>query len=347
MATLRVAPRTASKMRAAQIPRPGSAFELVEREIPEPAAGQVRIKVNACGICHSDVLVREGVLPWIQFPRVPGHEVAGVVDEVGDGVSVWKKGQRVGVGWHGGHDNTCRECRRGDYRNCRNVQVTGISYDGGYQQYMVAPVEALVPIPDGLSDTDAAPLLDAGITTYNSLRHSGALPGDLVAIQGIGGLGHLGIQFANKFGYKVAAIGRGPENGALAKKLGAHVYIDSQATNAAEELQKLGGAQVIIATAPSSKAMSSVIDGLGPNGKLMVIGAAAEPIEATPAQLIFSNRVVQGWSAGTPAASEDTLNFCVLSGVRPMIEVYPLEKVEEAYARMLSGKAEFRVVLTM
>jgi D-arabinose 1-dehydrogenase-like Zn-dependent alcohol dehydrogenase len=262
-------------------------------------------------------------------------------------VSVWKKGQRVGVGWHGGHDNTCRECRRGDYRNCRNVQVTGISYDGGYQQYMVAPVEALVPIPDGLSDTDAAPLLDAGITTYNSLRHSGALPGDLVAIQGIGGLGHLGIQFANKFGYKVAAIGRGPENGALAKKLGAHVYIDSQATNAAEELQKLGGAQVIIATAPSSKAMSSVIDGLGPNGKLMVIGAAAEPIEATPAQLIFSNRVVQGWSAGTPAASEDTLNFCVLSGVRPMIEVYPLEKVEEAYARMLSGKAEFRVVLTM
>jgi D-arabinose 1-dehydrogenase-like Zn-dependent alcohol dehydrogenase len=334
-------------MRAAQIPRPGSAFELVEREIPEPAAGQVRIKVNACGICHSDVLVREGVLPWIQFPRVPGHEVAGVVDEVGDGVSVWKKGQRVGVGWHGGHDNTCRECRRGDYRNCRNVQVTGISYDGGYQQYMVAPVEALVPIPDGLSDTDAAPLLDAGITTYNSLRHSGALPGDLVAIQGIGGLGHLGIQFANKFGYKVAAIGRGPENGALAKKLGAHVYIDSQATNAAEELQKLGGAQVIIATAPSSKAMSSVIDGLGPNGKLMVIGAAAEPIEATPAQLIFSNRVVQGWSAGTPAASEDTLNFCVLSGVRPMIEVYPLEKVEEAYARMLSGKAEFRVVLTM
>jgi D-arabinose 1-dehydrogenase-like Zn-dependent alcohol dehydrogenase len=347
MATLRVAPRTASKMRAAQIPRPGSAFELVEREIPEPAAGQVRIKVNACGICHSDVLVREGVLPWIQFPRVPGHEVAGVVDEVGDGVSVWKKGQRVGVGWHGGHDNTCRECRRGDYRNCRNVQVTGISYDGGYQQYMVAPVEALVPIPDGLSDTDAAPLLDAGITTYNSLRHSGALPGDLVAIQGIGGLGHLGIQFANKFGYKVAAIGRGPENGALAKKLGAHVYIDSQATNAAEELQKLGGAHVIIATAPSSKAMSSVIDGLGPNGKLMVIGAGAEPIEVTPAQLIFSNRVVQGWAAGTPAASEDTLNFCVMSGVRPMIEVYPLEKVEEAYARMLSGKAEFRVVLTM
>src|SRR6476620_2835425 len=246
MATLRVAPRTASKMRAAQIPRPGSAFELVEREIPEPAAGQVRIKVNACGICHSDVLVREGVLPWIQFPRVPGHEVAGVVDEVGDGVSVWKKGQRVGVGWHGGHDNTCRECRRGDYRNCRNVQVTGISYDGGYQQYMVAPVEALVPIPDGLSDTDAAPLLDAGITTYAALRRSGALPGDLVAVQGIGGLGHLGIQFANRLAYRVASVGRGSETAALAKKLGAHVYIDSTAVNAAEALQKMGGARVIL-----------------------------------------------------------------------------------------------------
>lgn len=347
MATLRVAPKPAAKMKSAQIPRVGSAFEIVEREIPEPVAGQVRIKVNACGICHSDVLVREGVLPWIQYPRVPGHEVAGVIDEVGDGVKAWKKGQRVGVGWHGGQDNTCRECRRGDFRNCRNVQITGVSYDGGYQQYMVAPVEALVPIPDGLSDTDAAPLLDAGITTYNSLRNSGAMPGDLVAVQGIGGLGHLGIQFANKFGYQVAAIGRGPENGMLAKKLGAHVYIDSQATNAAEELQKLGGAQVIIATAPSSKAMSSVIDGLGPNGTLMVIGAASDPIEVAPAQLIFGSKKIQGWAAGTPAASEDTLNFCVLSGVRPMIEVYPLEKVEEAYARMLSGKAEFRVVLTM
>jgi len=348
MATMRVVPKPGiAPMKAAQISKPGGAFEIVEREIPEPDAGQVRIKVKACGICHSDVLVKEGVLPWIQYPRVPGHEVAGVVDEVGAGVSVWKKGQRVGVGWHGGHDNTCRECRRGDFRNCRNVKVTGVSYDGGYQEYMVAPVEALVPIPDGLNDTDAAPLLDAGITTYNALRNSGALPGDLVAVQGIGGLGHLGVQFANKFGYYVAAIGRGPENAGLAKKLGAHVYIDSQATNAAEELQKLGGAQVIIATAPSSKAMSAVIDGLGPNGKLMVIGAAAEPIEVTPSQLIFSNRTIQGWAAGTPAASEDTLNFCVLSGVRPMIETYPLDRTEEAYARMMSGKAEFRVVLTM
>jgi D-arabinose 1-dehydrogenase-like Zn-dependent alcohol dehydrogenase len=347
MATLRVAPRTAAKMKAAQIPQPGSAFELVEREIPEPAARQVRIKVNACGICHSDVLVREGVFPWIQYPRVPGHEVAGVVDEVGDGVSVWEKGQRVGVGWHGGHDGTCRECRRGDFRNCRNQKITGVSYDGGYQEYMLAPVEALVQIPDGLSDAEAAPLLDAGITTYNALRNSGAVPGDLVAVQGIGGLGHLGVQFANKFGYNVVAIGRGSETEVLAKKLGAHLYIDSQTTNAARELQKLGGARAILATAPSSKSMSALIDGLGSNGKLIVVGAGPDPIEVTPAQLIFGSKTIEGWASGTPAASEDTLNFCLLTGVRPMIEIYPFEEVEEAYARMLSGKAEFRVVLTM
>ena len=348
MATLRVAPKpTAEPMKVAQISKPGAAFEIVEREIPEPGAGEVRIKVKACGICHSDVLVKDGLWPGIQYPRVPGHEVAGVVDEVGAGASVWKKGQRVGVGWHGGHDNSCRECRRGDFRNCRNVKVSGVSYDGGYEEYMVAPVEALVPIPDGLSDVEAAPLLDAGITTYNALRNSGAMPGDLVAVQGIGGLGHLGVQFANKFGYNVAAIGRGSENAILAKKLGAHAYIDSQATNAAEELQKLGGARVIIATAPNSKAMSALIDGLGPNGKLVVIGATFDPIEVTPAQLIFGSRTIQGWAAGTPAASEDTLNFCALTGVRPMIETYPLEKTEEAYARMMSGKAQFRVVLTM
>lgn len=347
MATLTVVKPTVAIMKAAQISKPGAAFEIVEREVSEPEAGQVRIKVQACGICHSDVLIKEGVLPWIQYPRVPGHEVAGVIDEVGPGVTVWKAGQRVGVGWHGGHDGTCRECRRGDFRNCRNVKITGASFDGGYQQYMVAPVEALVPIPDGLSDVDAAPLLDAGITTYNALRHSGAMPGDLVAVQGIGGLGHLGVQFANKFGYNVVAIGRGPENAVLVKKLGAHVYLDSQATNAAQELQKLGGARVILATAPSSKAMSALIDGLGPNGKLVVVGAGPDPIEATPAQLIFGSKTIEGWAAGTPAASEDTLNFCVLTGVRPMIETYPLESVAEAYSRMLSGKAEFRVVLTM
>jgi D-arabinose 1-dehydrogenase-like Zn-dependent alcohol dehydrogenase len=262
-------------------------------------------------------------------------------------VSTWKKGQRVGVGWHGGHDNTCRECRRGDFRNCRNLQVPGISYDGGYEQYMVAPVEALLQIPEMFSDTEVAPLLCAGITTYNALRHSGAMPGDLVAVQGIGGLGHLGIQFANKFGYRVAAIGRGVETAALAKKLGAAEYIDSQVTNAADALQKLGGAQVILATAPSAKAMSGLIDGLGPNGKLMVIGVAFDPIEVTPVQLVAANRTIQGWASGTPADEEDTVNFAGLTGVRPMIETYPFERADEAYARMMSGEARFRVVLAM
>jgi len=334
-------------MKVAQVSNPGADFQIVEREIPEPVAGHVRIRVQACGVCHSDVLTKEGLWPGIQFPRVPGHEVAGIIDELGTGVSAWRKGQRVGVGWHGGQDNTCRECRRGDFRNCRNLRIPGISYDGGYQEYMVAPVEALVAIPDSLSDADAAPLLCAGITTYNSLRHSGAFPGDLVAVQGVGGLGHLGIQFAQKFGYQVAAIGRGSENATLAKKLGASVYIDSTSTNAAEALQKLGGARVILATAPSSKAMSELVDGLGPNGKLIVVGATFDPIEVTPIQLITGSRTIQGWSTGTPADSEDTLRFAELSGMRPMIETYPLEQAAEAYARMMSGKAQFRVVLTM
>jgi D-arabinose 1-dehydrogenase-like Zn-dependent alcohol dehydrogenase len=344
MATPKVAVRP---MKVAQVPKPGADFQIVDREVPQPGAGQVRIKVQACGVCHSDVLTKEGAFPGIEYPRVPGHEVAGVIDEVGAGVTTWKTGQRVGVGWHGGHDGTCLQCRRGDFGNCRNFKIAGISYDGGYQEYMIAPVEALAALPETLSDVEAAPLLCAGVTTYNALRHSGALPGDLVAVQGIGGLGHLGVQFASKFGYKVAAIGRGPENAALAKKLGAAVYIDSKATNAAQELQKLGGAQVILATAPSSKAMSDLIDGLGPNGKLMVVGAGADPIEVTPIQLIFGTRTIQGWASGTPVDSEDTLKFAELSGVRPMIETYPLEKAAEAYARMMSGKAQFRVVLTM
>src|SRR5437016_11319751 len=285
-----------AKMKAVQVPKTGADFEIVEREIPLPGPGHVRIRVQACGVCHSDVLTKEGAWPGIQYPRVPGHEVAGIIDELGAGVSAWRKGQRVGVGWHGGQDGTCLECRRGDFRNCRNLKIAGISYDGGYQQFMVAPVEALVAIPESLSDVEAAPLLCAGITTYNSLRHSGAFPGDLVAVLGIGGLGHLGIPFANKFGYKVAAIGRGSENAALATRLGATVYIDSKITNAAEELQKLGGAQVILATAPSSKAMSELIDGLGPNGKLVVIGAAFDPIEVTPVQLITAVRSIQGWA---------------------------------------------------
>ena len=344
MATTTVA---AATMKVAQVPKPGAPFAIVERKIPRPGPREVRIKVQACGVCHSDVFTKEGSWPGIQYPRIPGHEVAGLIDEVGDGVSEWRKGQRVGVGWHGGHDGTCRECRRGDFRNCRNLQVPGISYDGGYQEYMIAPVSALVAIPDALSDVDAAPLLCAGITTYNALRHSGALPGDLVAVQGIGGLGHLGIQFASRFGYRTVAIGRGPDRGGLTAKLGASLYIDSQATNAAEALGKLGGARVILATAPSAKAMSALVDGLGPNGTLMVVGAEAEPIEVTPVQLITGSRSLQGWASGTPADSEDTLGFAELSGVRPMIETYPLAEAEAAYARMMSGKAEFRVVLTM
>jgi len=344
MATMSIAVGT---MKVAQISKPGGEFEVVEREIPNPARGQVRIKVQACGVCHSDELVKEGAWPGIQYPRIPGHEVVGVVHEVGDGVSAWKIGQRVGVGWHGGQDGTCLYCRRGDFGNCRNVQIPGISYDGGYQQYMIAPVEALAAIPENLDSVEAAPLLCAGVTTFNSLRSSGARPGDLVAVQGIGGLGHLGIQYARKFGYKVAAIGRGSGNAALAEKLGANVYIDSKATKPAEELQKLGGAQVIIATAPNSKAMSALIDGLAPNGKLMVIGAAFDPIEVTPLQLISGSRSLQGWWSGTPADSEDALRFSELTGVRAMIETYPIEKACEAYARMMSGDAQFRVVLTM
>src|SRR5256886_1578310 len=344
MATTRVA---VAPMKVAQISKAGADFEIVEREIPKPGVGHVLIKVQACGVCHSDVFTKEGYWPGIQYPRVPGHEVAGIIDELGAGVSEWKKGQRVGVGWHGGHDGTCLACRRGDFGNCQNLKVPGISYDGGYQQYMVAPVEALAAMPASLSDAEAAPLLCAGIATFNALRHSGAMPGDLVAVQGIGGLGHLGIQFGNKFGYKVAAIGRGSENAGLAKKLGASAYIDSKSTNAAEELQRQGGAQVILATAPSSKAMADLIDGLGPNGKLVVVGAAFDPIAVTPIQLISGVRSIQGWAAGTPPDSEDTLRFAELTGVRPMIETYPLEKAGEAYARMMSGKAQFRVVLTM
>ena len=344
MVTKKVA---AAPMKVAQVPEPGADFQIVERQIPDPDRGEVCIKVQACGVCHSDVLTKDGLWPGIQYPRVPGHEVVGIIDELGAGVSEWKIGQRVGVGWHGGYDGTCRACRRGDFINCRNMKIAVISYDGGYQQYMVSPVEALAAIPESLNDTEAAPLLCAGVTTFNALRHSGASPGDLVAVQGIGGLGHLGIQFANKFGYRVAAIGRGSENAALAKRLGASLYIDSRATNAAEGLQKLGGAQVILATAPSSKAMSELIDGLGPNGKLMIIGAAFDPIEVTPIQLIGGSRTIQGWAAGTAIDSEDTLSFAELTGVRPMIEAYPLEKAAEAYARMLSGDAQFRVVLTM
>src|SRR5437870_365019 len=336
-----------AKMKVAQVPKAGGDFEIVEREIPSPGHGQVRVKVQACGICFSDHYVKDGLWPGLQFPRVPGHEIAGVIDEIGSGVTTWKKGDRVGVGWHGGQDNTCTACRAGDFANCENGAITGFNFDGGFEEYMLAPIEAIAHIPDALEPAEAAPLLCAGITTFNSLRHSGASPGDLVAVQGIGGLGHLGIQFANKFGYRVAAVGRGPQNAALAKKLGAHLYIDSKATNAAEELQKLGGASVILATAPDSKSMSELVGGLALNGTLLVVGAGQGPIEASPIQLIMGRRRIQGWPSGIPTDSEDTLRFAEMTGIRPMIEKFPLEKAAEAYTRMVSGKAEFRVVLTM
>ena len=336
-----------AKMKVAQVSRPGGPIELVEREVPQPGFGEVRVRVQACGICHSDMFTKEGQWPGLQYPRVPGHEIAGVVDEVGSGVVGWKEGQRVGVGWYGGHCGHCRACRRGEFVHCETMPVPGINYDGGYEEYMVAPADALALMPEGISAEEAAPLLCAGITTFNALRHSGVGPGDLVAIQGVGGLGHLGIQFANKFGCKVAAVSRGADNAALARKLGAHHYIDSQASNPAEELKKLGGARVILSTAPSGKAMTALFDGLGTNGKMVVVGASMEPIQVTPIQLIMGARGLQGWPSGTSADSEDTLNFSVLTGVRPMIEKFPLSRAPEAYDRMMSGKAEYRVVLTM
>ncbi len=335
------------KMKVAQVPSAGAEFQVVEREIPEPGTGEVRVRVEACGICFSDHFTKDGLWPGLVYPRVPGHEIAGVIDTIGANVSPWKKGQRVGVGWHGGQCNKCEACRAGDFANCPNIRVPGIHYDGGYEQYMIAPVEALAAIPDSLAAVEAAPLLCAGITTYNALRNSGARAGDLVAIQGVGGLGHLGIQFAKHAGYRVAAIGRGTENATLAKKLGASVYIDSKTNDAAAELQKLGGARVILATAPNSKSISALFDGLGRNGKLMVVGAEAAPIEITPLQLIQGRRGVQGWSSGTPSDSEDTMRFAALSGVRPMVETFPLERVAEAYTRMTSGNAQFRVVITI
>jgi len=336
-----------AKMRAAVVVKAGTEFEIQQREIPAPGPGQVRIRVQACGICFSDHYVKDGLWPGLIYPRVPGHEVAGVIDEVGAGVTTWKRGQRVGVGWYGGHDGTCEQCRRGDFALCANGHVTGITYDGGYQEYMIASVQSLALMPDSLDAAEAAPLLCAGITTFNSLRHSGAGPGDLVAIQGIGGLGHLGIQFASKFGYRVAAVSRGKENEQLARKLGAHIYVDSAAGSPAEALQKLGGARVILATAPSGKSMSGLINGLGPGGKMVVVGASMEPIEVFPIQLIGGRKSIQGWPSGTATDSEDTLRFAELTGVRTMIEKFPLEKVSEAYARMTSGKAQYRVVLTM
>ncbi len=337
----------ASVMTAAQVARAGGDLELTEREIPATPDGWVRIKVEACGVCHTDMLLKEGYWPGLQYPRIPGHEVAGVIDEVGANVTGWTKGQRVGVGWYGGHCGICPPCRRGNLVACVNGRITGFTHDGGYAEYMVAPAQSVASMPEGLSPEEAAPLMCAGITTFNALRHAGAAPGDLVAIQAVGGLGHLAIQFARKFGYRTVAISRGQDSRELALELGANLYLDSTAVNVAEELQRLGGAKAILATAPSGQAMSALIDGLGVNGKLMVLGASTEPITVTPVQLIRGMRSVEGWIAGVAADSEDTLRFSILAGVRPMIETYPLAKAGEAYARMMSGKARFRVVLTM
>jgi len=334
-------------MKAVQVSKPGGNFEVVERPTPEPGRGQVRIKVEACGVCHSDAIVKESGWPGLQYPRVPGHEIAGRIDAVGSDVTQWKSGQRVGVGWHGGHCFTCDPCRRGDFINCKFQKITALHFDGGYAEYVVVPAEAVALMPDDLPADEAAPLLCAGITVYNALRNTGARAGDLVAVQGIGGLGHLGIQYARQMGFHTVAIGRGGDKQPLAKKLGAHEYIDTGSADPAQILQKLGGASVILATAPDSKAMSALVDGLGPNGTLMIVGADLAPLSVTPVQLIFGNRTVRGWASGTARDSQDTLEFSVLSGVRPMIERYPLEKAAEAYNQMISGRARFRVVLTM
>jgi D-arabinose 1-dehydrogenase-like Zn-dependent alcohol dehydrogenase len=336
-----------SKMHVVQVPRPNGPLEIVEREIPEPGAGSVRIKVEACGICHSDSMTKEGLWPGIQYPRVPGHEIAGIIDAVGAAVAGWKEGQRVGVGWHGGHCGYCDSCRRGDFVTCQVAfQVPGIAYDGGYAEYVIAPVGALAAIPEGLSAVEVGPLMCAGVTTFNSLRNSGARPGDLVAVLGIGGLGHLGVQFAVKMGFRTVAIARGMDKEPLARKLGAWSYIDSKTQDPAAELLKLGGAKVVLATVTSGEAMSATLGGLGVNGKLIILGAAAEPLQVPGIPLLLGRRSILGWPSGNSIDSQDTLAFSKLTGVRAMTEVFPLERAAEAYEHMMSGKARFRAVLT-
>src|ERR687898_663023 len=334
-------------MRSVQVSKANGPFEIVERDIPEPSARQVRIKVQACGVCHSDSFTKEGLFPGIQYPRVPGHEIAGVIDKVGKDVTQWEPRQRVAVGWHGGHCGHCESCRRGDFVTCKYAQVPGIAYDGGYADYMIAPVEALALIPEQLSAIEAAPLMCAGITTYNALRNSEARAGDVVAIFGMGGLGHLGIQFAAKMGFNTVDIGRARDKEEeLAKNLGARQYIDNRSQNAVEELNKLGGAKVILATVPSGNAMTEILGGLAATGKLVVVGASDEPIQVPPFLMILGRRSIVGWPSGTSIDSQDTLSFSVLSGVRSMNEVFPLERAADAYDLMMSGKAKFRCVLT-
>jgi D-arabinose 1-dehydrogenase-like Zn-dependent alcohol dehydrogenase len=333
-------------MHSVQVPKANGSFEMVERDIPEPNATQVRIKVQACGICHSDSMMKQGLFPGVTYPRVPGHEVAGVIDKVGKDIVEWKTGQRVGVGWHGGQCGNCDYCRRGDFFACKYAQITGFTYDGGYADYMIASSRALALIPDQLSAAEAAPLMCAGVTTFNALRNSGARAGDAVAILGIGGLGHLAIQFAAKMGFKTIAIARGKDKEEMARKLGAIHYVDSQSHNAAEELAKMGGAKVILGTVPSAKAMNAVLSGLSPNGKLMIIGASDEPLQVPVNQFLSGRQSVIGWYSGSSIDSQDTLAFSALSGVRSMNEIFPLEDAEEAYEKMMDGKVRFRSVLT-
>jgi len=333
-------------MRAVEATSPQGPLRMVEREIPQPGPRQVRIKVQACGLCHSDSFTKDGTWPGITFPRVPGHEIAGVIDAVGAEVPEWRPGERVGVGWFGGNCGYCEACRRGDFVTCRNGRITGITQDGGYADYVVVPFEALARIPDELTPIEAAPLVCAGVTTFNALRNSGARPPDLIAVLGIGGLGHLGVQFAAKMGFRTVAIARGKDKEPLAHQLGAHHYIDSQAENVSEQLQKLGGAKVVLATATSNKAMADTLGGLGLNGKLIILGASFEPLQVNTPPMIGERQSIAGWPSGSSIDSQDTLAFSDLNGVRPMTEVYPLERAAEAYERMMSNKARFRVVLT-
>jgi D-arabinose 1-dehydrogenase-like Zn-dependent alcohol dehydrogenase len=333
-------------MRVVQVSRPNGPLEIVERPVPEPGTGSVRIKVHACGICHSDSVTKDGLFPGIQYPRVPGHEVAGVIDAVGPDVPGWEPGQRVGVGWNGGYCGYCDHCRRGEFFACVRGQTTGVTYDGGYGEYMIAPASAVARLPVELSAVEAGPLMCAGITTFNALRNSGARPGDLVAVLGLGGLGHLGVQYAAKMGFHTVAIARGKDKEPLAKQLGASLYIDSKVQDPGAELLKMGGAKVILATATSGDAMSAVQGGVAVNGTLLIVGAA-ESMQVSLIPLLMGCRSVKGWYSGTSIDSEDTLGFSARTGVRPMNETFPLERVSEAYDRMMSGKARFRVVLTI
>jgi D-arabinose 1-dehydrogenase-like Zn-dependent alcohol dehydrogenase len=331
--------------RAVVVEKPGADFTIIERPVTDPPEGAVRLKVAACGICQGDTLVKEGHWPGLSYPRIPGHEVAGVIDALGTGVVGWAVGDRVGIGWHGDHCGRCEACRCGEFVHCVTLQITGLSFDGGYQQYMIAPVHGLARIPDAISLSEAGPLLCAGVTTFNSLRHSNAKPGHLVAVHGIGGLGHLAVQFARAFGFRVVAISRGKDKAELAERLGAHQYLDTETVNAAEELQRMGGARVILATAPSGRAISALVDGLGLDGTMIAVAGTMEPVNVSPIQLIARRRRLQGWASGSSKDSEDTLDFCALTGIRPMIEEFALEEAAKGFDRMLSSQVRFRAVL--